>query len=58
MLPEREDLDDYGWLTYEDDCTFFPIKGMCNKKNCANYDNCYVRLVEEARGRKYDVICI
>lgn len=58
-LEERmvEAMDEYSWLTFEDDCGFYPHVGACDPEECPLYDVCVIRRVEEKRGRNYDEVC-
>mgnify|MGYP000879200188 CR=1 FL=1 len=48
-MERYEDLDEYGWLTKEEDC---PTPSQeCNGK-CPMFNACYIHVVEEARKGK------
>lgn len=49
-MEKYEDIDDYGWLTKEEDC--ITPHEICDPVTCPYYDACYIRVVEEARGHQ------
>lgn len=52
-MERLEDLDEYGWLSKQDDCPH--VHCECNAHECNLFHGCYIRVVEEARQCKKDV---